>query len=276
MISISAPGYIPFEPSTDDQLDTRRRLRESLSGLRAGEGEILHATFVGGLPARSDVENALFYNVDARDVFGSMAQGVRFELDPTFIPGEVRYEYRTGPPEADFRHWRTGRDLAVLHTSFAGARPKLATIWWALRSTPDSIRPGVRALEPGEAFVMQLDVEGPAPALSPGLLKIVLDGTICALQSETDATLAVTTAPIIADALRVPTEAVLQALVDREPSALGTRRRFIHGHGPGVKWEPDDDRCVAAQILFRRAERWRIAGSVAVAEPAASSRAGTR
>jgi hypothetical protein len=47
--------------------------------------------------------------------------------------------------------------------------------------------------------------------------------------------------------------------------ALGSRRGFVHR--PGVKWSPDDDRCVAARVLFTPSDDWRISGVAATARP---------
>jgi hypothetical protein len=43
---------------------------------------------------------------------------------------------------------------------------------------------------------MKVDVEGPANGLTPGLLKSILDGTICALQPENEAARAELVAPL--------------------------------------------------------------------------------
>jgi hypothetical protein len=267
MVRVTATGYVPFEPRTADQRATRARLRQAISELDARPGEILHATFAGTLPAGADVENALFYNLDGTGVFGSMSGGVSFEIDPTPTPGQVRYEYETGPVEANFRYWGDVRCLATFDAALDAIQPKLASIWWALRCGSGSIRTRSTARTPEEVFLMTLHVNGPARGLRPALLKTILDGTICALQSEADVVLAAAVAPRLATGLGVPADAVANALVDRSSSALGYRVRFVHPHGRGVKWEPDDDRCVAARVLFRRAEQWRIRGNAATASP---------
>ena len=184
----------------------------------------------------------------------------------------MRYDYETAAAADEFRHWRTERELATLEARPHGLPLKLASIWWALRTVTGAIRCSGRPRSEAEPFVVTLTVEGPASGLTPGLLKTILDGTICGLQSETDAALAEAVAPIIARAIGVSSDAVRHALLDDGPSALGPRRRFIHAHGGGVKWEPADDRCMAARVLFSPAETWLISGVAATATATNSPR----
>jgi hypothetical protein len=106
-----------------------------------------------------------------------------------------------------------------------------------------------------------LDVDGPAGRLAPVLVKTILDGVVCGLQSQTDTATAAALAPRIAGALDAPVAATRAG-----PSALGVRTRLVHARGNGVQWTPDYDRCMAARLLFRPAHHWRIAGTVTVAE----------
>jgi hypothetical protein len=82
VVTVDAPSYVPFEPTSEQQRELRAELRAKLAGIKSGPGQILYANLAGKLPAGADVENALFYNLDARGVFASMGKGVCFELDP--------------------------------------------------------------------------------------------------------------------------------------------------------------------------------------------------
>jgi hypothetical protein len=219
VVSVTAPNYVPFEPTTDVQLATRVQLRALLAGLSAGAGEILFARFAGRLPARADVENALFYNLDGRGVFAVMAGGVSFELDPQPPKSGVAYEYATGPKEFAFRHWQPGRVLANLDATLGSGPLKLARVWWGFRSAPRSIHAAGAPCAASEAFSIALDVQGPVRGLTVGRLKTILDGAICALQSETDVARATAVAPLIASNVGAPADAVLDALLDSRPSA---------------------------------------------------------
>jgi len=267
MKCIEGPSYVPFQPRTPELLALRTQLRAAISGLSPGPDEILYASLSGALPPGADVENALFYNLDAAGVFSAMSNGVSFEIDPDPRPFGVLYRYETAPPEPEFRRWQAGRLLADLSASLHARTPKLADVWWALRSASNGIEPRGRPQRGNEPFMVRLRLSGPAKGLTVGVLKPILDGTICALQSEPDSVNASLVATRLADSLEVSTSDVLGALLDETPSALGPRRRLVHRHGPSVKWEPDDDRCVAASVLFEASDEWALRGTVAAAVP---------
>lgn len=268
MIEIDAPGYVPFEPRTTEQRALRAELRNKLRQLRAGPGEILHATFSGRLRSGTDVENALLYNLGGAGVFaGSMRNGVSFELDPEPHPAGVRYTYTLAPEAQGFRHWHAARSLATLDVELDGP-PTLATLWWALRSSPAATRlAGTRG--PDEPYAVTLDVSGPAMRLAPPLIKVILDGVVCSLQSQTDPVDA-TLASLIAVQVDAPAEGIREALGDTRPSALGVRRRLVCTRSTGVQWLPDDHLCMAAKMLLRPNDRWHITGDVAAVTPSAS------
>ena len=268
MIVVEASAYVPYEPHTRELHELRAELQRRLKELKVSENEILWAAFSGQLPSRADVENALFYNLDGNGAFASsMDNGVCFALDPRPLEGRVRYSYSVGPKEDDLRHWQTERQLALVAAD--GAQPKLAPIWWALRSVPDAIR---RAGEPRlshEPFCLMLDVEGPVKRLTAVLVKGIVDGVVSGLQSQTDVAGAASAAPRIAEALGAPAVAIEEALTDPAPSALGVRESLARAWGSRVQWAPDDDRCVAARLLFKPARRWSIAGTASVVAPRA-------
>ncbi len=261
MICIDADAYVPFEPKTDQQRALRARLQDGLKALRPGQGEILHATFAGRLPGGADVENALFYNLAGRGAFDqALANGVAFELlrgrppaacgTPTTLPYPM-----CGPDAAG-----SGRQSRVVRRRSGSGRANARGDSWALRSRSGAISVSGRRRH-GEPFAMDLTLHAPVRSLRPGLIKCLLDGTICALQSQTDppAPMAVER---IASALAVPRHAAEAALLDPAPSALGPRPRLVCEFRQGVKWSPEDDLCIAARILIARAPRWRVHGVI--------------
>ncbi len=164
MITVTAASYVPFEPRNDAQRTLRAELRQRLASLRASPGHVLFGSLAGPLPVGADVENALFYNLDASGVFSAMRNGAWFERDPTGPPAGVRYEYDVARAEQEFRHWQQERHLATVAASLNAQPPTLASIWWALRSTPDAIAVAAPSRAPGELFVIQLRVQGPVQA----------------------------------------------------------------------------------------------------------------
>lgn len=266
MVSLEARTYVPYEPTTDEQRATRNELRAMLRRLTAAPGEILCATLAGSLPAKADLENALFYNLDARGVFSAMQRGVMFEFDPMPMLDGVRYTYQLAPDAQEFRHWQAVRTLGSLLIELEGARLTLSSIWWALKSTRGAIEARGRPREDHERFLMTLTVSGPAPGLNALLLKTLLDGTICGLQSQEDSQQLTAVAACIAGSLGVPATAVQKALLEGGASPIGVRARLVHERGTGVQWSPDDDRCVAARVQFSPGAQWRISGEVAVGQ----------
>lgn len=274
VVAVDASGYVPFEPRTSRERALREELGQRLSALSADRGEILHATFAGRLPNGVDIENVLLYNIAGKGAFAKvMDDGVAFELDPSGIEEGVHYRYAVAPPKPEFGCWQVIRELATLAADL-DAQPALASIWWALRSTAGSIRQTGATRDGQEHFAMRLEVQGPARRLTPGLVKTILDGVVCSLQSQTDADRAALMAPLIAGTLDAPTSAVEEALTDPGPSVLGTRPRLVHARGTGVQWSSHDDRCVAAQVLFRAADRWRLAGNAAIVVPSRQAAGG--
>jgi hypothetical protein len=145
--------------------------------------------------------------------------------------------------------------------------PTLASIWWALRSSEEAIRPLGTRRHCSESFAITLDIEAPIRCLKAGLIKTLLDGIISGMQSQTDQAAAAALAPRIAATLPATEQVVTSALTDPQPSVLGIRNSLINRHGGGVKWAPDDDYCVAARLLLSHAEDWRLAGGAAVVRP---------
>ena len=263
MISVEAPAYLPFEPRTETLRALRQHLRERLVTLEVGRDELLGARFFGPLPRGADVENALLYNVDTdgRVFARSTANGVRFEHDPTPLPGGgVRYEYGAEPVAAGFRVW-AGNRLLVEVDCCLDKPPSLGGIWWALREggLPGANEAPRRSREP---FDLVLSLSGPVTFARPSLVKTVIDGVVCALQSQTDRQDADVTAPRLAGALGVDESLVRAHLLDPSPSALGTRPRLVHRRGTGVQWSPDDDACVAAEVHLAPSNEWAVCGAV--------------
>jgi len=196
-----------------------------------------------------------------------MDNGVCFELDSRPLEGEVRYSYSVGPKEDGLRYWQAERRLAFVAAE--GAQPKLAPIWWALRSAPGAIQQAGEPRLSHEPFCLMLDVEGPAKRLTAVLVKGIVDGVVSGLQSQTDHAGAASAAPRVAEALGAPVIAIQEALTDPEPSALGVRASLVRAWRSRVQWAPDDDLCVAARLLFKPARRWSIAGTASVVAPRA-------
>ncbi len=268
-VEIESDAYVPFEPRTEAARDLRARLRAELRALRADPGEILHAAFAGRLPQGADVENALFYNLNAAGVFDhATTNGIVFELDPTPPRSGVRYSYAlTTSDEPEL--WEPACHLASFHDELPGPTPPtLADVWWALR-TGGITGTGAARRSPAEPFSIAIQLFAPVSHLGPVLIKRLLDGIITGLQYQTGPPPQAGSVAVLAAALGESEPIVMSALVRPEGAVLGGKRDLLAKHGRGIKWNPDDDRCVAASIRLIASEHWAITGSAATVQPQA-------
>ena len=263
---VVADRPVPFEPRTDEQRALRSQLRESLRTLAAGDGQVLHARLAGSLAPGTDVENVLLYNVDqgGASLVGATRAGIRFEVDREPMPRGVRYRYGLAPADAGFESWRIGRELAAIRPCALGSRLRCSTAWWALKAGDADVSNS--ALRPGERFAVLLDVEGPGVALRPEALKVLIDATVCSLQAHSDVPSISEPARRLGLALDVSADVIADALRDERRAALGARPRLVQPWGKTVQWLPHDHLCVAGDVRYRPAPKWRLSGRVCVVE----------
>jgi hypothetical protein len=267
-ISPTARGFVastaervPFEPRPGSlAARVRAELRRRLSALRPAEGELLQAVFAGRIPANSDVENQLIYNVFDGPSTVALARGVRFELDDSEPASRFEYRYAIAPSGAPFRHWRPGGDAATWSAVLLPGGPNellVARTWWALHAGTVEHHQDLPA---GSRFGVRLTVRGPV-TLTPDRLKRLVDGVVAAFQQHEAPDEAVRR---IATRLGRHPSAVAAALANRERAPLGRAERPIGLTGASVHWNPDDTRLVAAEVRFRLSEKrmWQMAGTV--------------
>ena len=267
-ISATARGFVassaervPFEPRVDGlAARVRAELRGRLSALRPAEGELLQAVFAGRIPANSDVENQLVYNVFDGPSAMALARGVRFELDDAELAGRFEYRYAIAPSGAPFRHWRQGGDAATWSAMRLPDGPDellLARTWWALHAGTVEHHLDLPA---GSRFGVRLMVRGPV-TLTPDRLKRLVDGVVAAFQQHEAPDEGIRR---IAARLGRDPSAVAAALANGDRAPLGSAERPVGLTRASVHWNPDDTRLVAAEIQFRLLESptWQIAGNV--------------
>jgi hypothetical protein len=259
---VDAERYLPFEPRDEDGVRLRSVLRQGLSELEVGDGNLLHARLSGSLPINADVENALLYNVGGfRDL---MRNGVRFELGDERTEGKVRYRYESADPDAVFAHWERQRTVALIPTTRLTAT-ECAPVWWAVAHANLEL---TDQPAPTEAFAVRLLLHSPGPKLTPERVKGIVDGVVSALQAEEDPAAAHAGAPRVAAGLGETEADIRSALLDRRRAVLGLVRGLRRPSG----WNPSDNRCVAADIRVRPGHAWTVQGDVVTVLPAGSVR----
>jgi hypothetical protein len=274
-----ADAAIPFENLSPSALELRRELREALARLSPMPDELLNARFTGELRRGSDVENALFYNVDSGKGSFSRATrfGVAFELSvgrapraPSGRAWRCFYEYRLTHMRAVPQSWGSSMALARIkdvELKARGAIPTASEVWFSLRSGRADVYE--RLADPSGRFQVRLVLKVPGELpLTPDLLKPLLDGVTAAFQAHGDAASATAMADILSGRVDADADDLAGLLVGKQRAILGVVPSLVYAYRGGVKWNPSDDRCVAAEIILDHgAGGYVLSGSVSPAEP---------
>lgn len=236
----------------------------------------MHATFFGAKLPNQDVENLVLYYIDSFAVPGR--HGVRFEIaprppaSPDGAEYPYGYRYELAPRRGGFAHWRETRRLARFDWaelgSFSGEK-KLAQVWLALARGHVQIADPVRA--PDTPFSVRVTIRPPlsrTPVVG-GLVKGIFDGVVCAFQAHTDApTVPDVTARISTTVPADPAE-IQTLLLKQRRAVLGIVPRLVYAYRAGVKWDPEDDLCLAGELLTGEAtgSTWALKGEIYELQP---------
>jgi hypothetical protein len=272
-----ADGHIPFEPKVAWQKDLRSEIRSRCELLEPSAGQVLHATFFGAMPPRSDVENLVLYNID--EVFKSFRQagrnGIRFEhggeVPPLGPSGETYpfgFRYTFAPRDEEFvTAWKQGRPLASFDWTDLGAFAgdnKLAQVWLALARS--DVEPFFPVVAPDAKFAVRVQVRPPHGKewVLGKLVKPIVDGVICAFQAHTDTKDQTEIAERLAKDLPVYPEDLRRYLRDECRAVLGSVPRLFTLHGAGVNGNPSDHLCMSGELLPADPinDRWAIKGRI--------------
>lgn len=238
----------------------RQELREALLRLEPRASAVLQAAYgAGDDGALVDAENVLLYNVGSKALRALMRTGVRFERSFSLrsppaevqISGAVHYQrYAMVDPGPGFDYWRPGELLGA----FTGVRvpvvDKPITVWAAIR---DQAEPPPRQATAPVRFMARVRVGGPVAAVNRprslvDLIKPLLDGVVSAFHSHQEPK-----DPPAGRQLVTPRSLQREwtaGLTDARWAALGPRRLVTTFGTSGVKWNPADDYCVAAEVLL--------------------------
>ena len=265
-----ADDYIRFENLPVWQKHLRDEIRSRCRQLTPSAGQVLHATFFGAKHPKADIENVLLYYIDSfKDAGGN---GIRFEHGAGVPPAPdgaeypFCYRYALAPRSGAFTHWRQGRTLASFDWIDLGAfsgEKKLAQVWLALsRGQVEVFEPAA----PETPFAVRVQVRPPR-GVQPvwgGLVKGIFDGVICALQAHTDTAVLLEVVARLATVLPADSVEIEGRLLDQRRAVLGAVHRLVSSFGAGVKWDPSDHLCVAAELLAAEPvdDRWAIKGEV--------------
>jgi hypothetical protein len=270
---------LPFDNLSASALDFRRDLRVALAKLNPMPDELLQARFSGELRRGSDVENVLFYNVDAgQGTFRRATRfGVAFELGVALLPRAPSgrawrccYDYRLAHVHTVSQAWGASRKLArIEHVELRcrGAFPTASEVWFSVRSGRAEAYEHLADRRAPFKVSLVLKVPGERP-LTPDLLKALVDGVTGAFQAHGDPDSVAAVAGVLAERVGADAGEVAGLLLSKQRAVLGVVPRLVYAYRGGVKWNPSDDRCVAADItLDHGAGGYALSGWVSPAEP---------
>jgi hypothetical protein len=240
----------------------RRLIASEVRSLPAPTGRVLHAGYGGRRRTGTDVENLLFNNVDQTlELFSRPGSaGIRFEdlgvavpSAPDGTPRQSYYSYRLAQAGAGFAEVEPGRLICrIPWTAVPDGPARLAArIWLAARRARPLPPIGVPAEH--DSFLLRITVCQMNPAVS---IKAIVDGATAAMQRDDPGRVneAVTRLSRLLDA--DPCELLWLATTPDAP--LGTRSRsgpasrqtlFTLDGTVQVRMTPDDDRCIAADVI---------------------------
>jgi hypothetical protein len=254
---------LPYQPK-DDALKFRNKLAKTISEMAHEPDHILDCTYCSTDSTFADTENVLIYNVGGKCFSEAAARGIRFERvhvtppsPPTQLPepGAQHYvAYRTVSPDHAFTHWQRGRVVAswsdATWPATKGTAP--ASYWLAIRtSTPDLSE----SLDQGAHFGLRVVVTGSGKPIEPAkIIKPLYDGAISAFHVHNEPVSMRAAVERLAANGRGEVVDLERLLRDPRFDLLGKRNLVSPYRGgiksDGVKWNPEDERCVAGELLW--------------------------
>jgi len=113
------------------------------------------------------------------------------------------------------------------------------------------------------------------PPITPDLLKPLLDGVTAAFQAHGDAASAAAIGDVLSGRLDADADELAELLVSRKRAVRGVVPNLVYAYRGGVKWNPSDDRCVAAEIILDHGASGHVlSGSISPAVPNSTLKSG--
>lgn len=232
----------------------RRLISGEIRRLPAPAGRLLHAAYAGDRWHRSDIENLLFNNIDQTLAVFALAgaHGLRFEdlghTTPVASDGSTRssyYAYRMSNADDAFVGVQLGEVACRIQEVIVpdGSARLAARIWLALRRARPS---SCAEVLPPDRYMLRVKTRGLPPATT---LKAIIDGTSAAMQRGALTEQIRISVQRLESLLGVPGDELL-ALVTAHGAPLGEATQLFTVDGSDqVRVTPDDDRCIAAEVV---------------------------
>ncbi|HEY8656778.1 MAG TPA: hypothetical protein VIN34_08600 [Candidatus Limnocylindria bacterium] len=251
---------LPFQPK-GHSLGLRTQLAEKIKSLTSrGPTDVVTCVYQSIEPSFVDSENVLVYNVGA-SAFSKIAErGIRFERvtqypppcsQPLPPPGALHYvSYRLAAPTAEFAHWKRGKPIASWVDApwpvQGGTSP--TPFWLAIRlAKPQLIN---TARDRTTLLGLRVTVTGGDRSIGPAtMIKPIFDAAISAFHVHNDPVAMSAAIERLVSRGRGDRATLERLLTDGRFDLLGARN-LLSPYREGAKWNPEDERCVAGDLLW--------------------------
>ena len=257
-----------FQPK-GHSLGLRTQLAEKIKSLTdRGQADVVTCVYQSVEQSFVDPENVLIYNVGPSAFSKIASHGIRFERvtqhpppcpQPLPPPGALHYaSYRLGAPTAEFTHWKRGKPIALWVDAAwpvqAGTSP--TPFWLAVRQVnPQLINAaGHRTTLLG----LRVTVTGGDRSIGPAtLIKPIFDAAISALHVHDNPVARTAAIDRLVSSGQGDFAALERLLTDARFDLLGPRN-LLSAYRDGVKWNPEDERCVAGELRWAPGDAMRV------------------
>lgn len=233
----------------------KRRIRDLVATLEAGDQGILRAIYTSSSRDIVDAENVLFYNVGTGAFARAARFGVRFERSfntcsecPDCPDAIHHHRYDVCTPAAPFIGWKAESTLV----SWEGVESppideftKPHGIWLAMKRA--SLLVSVRSAPLTYGLRVRVSRGARGSRNAAAIVKPLIDGVVAALHTHDGSDLGVVASRVAREIDEDDTK-IAELLMSEDQLVLG-RRRLLWPRAAGVQWNPGDDACVAAEIL---------------------------
>lgn len=273
---------LPFEPTVELPKvifhEMRDSLRSAIKGLKSGNGTILNAEYSSTQKGFFDVENVLFYNVGS-GVFKHLCNnGLRFErriVSPPKVPvqliGQVKHyhNYSIVNNKTKSIYWKKGTNLANwtdIPCNPLKGNVKPHSIWNPMKNGSAVVHNEHPYFS---SYGIQVTIKAPIGTKInlASVVKPLLDGIISSFHTH-DGSEIFETSERLAKMLGENHEMVHRMLLDSNMNLLG-KRKLLYKRSKGVQWNPADDDCMMAEILFDNSMEdgtWSMSGEIFTVE----------
>lgn len=267
--------YIPFEPK-GWHLDCRNELRQAISQI-APDGDCLYAAYISQNVKFCDVENVLIYNIGTAAFNTLCKKGICFERGFGSIPPvpatniNAKHYYRYAQYD-QFLLWNEDEALVVWHDTTLPTPPSMSKphLYWHAMRKGTIVCKDSKLISKQFGLAIQLTIPKTARCNLATILKPLLDGVISAFHWHN-----ALRDDIMLERLCKLTDAdtadLEQMLYDKTHAVLGARS-LVSAYREGIKWNPEDDACMACHVTVRREEScgsWSMSGRLFAVTPKA-------